>query len=142
MKKNQKMLEITVERVIETTPAKSYAAWLNPKIPGTPWHEGDELILQPKVGGLFYWLINQTAHYGRFTELKPAARLRHTWMSRYTEGLESTVTVTFKAKGKLTVMTLLHSGLPDNKNGKAHIEGWHYFMDLFPKYFAATRRKI
>lgn len=141
MKKNGKTFEIKVERLLETTPAKAYSAWLNPKVPGTPWHEGNALILQTRLGGLFYWLINQTAHYGRFTELKRSSRIRHTWMSRYTEGLESTVTVTFKAKGNHTVMTLVHSGLPDNENGKAHIGGWNHYMDGFPKHFAAAPRK-
>jgi hypothetical protein len=37
-----------------------YDGWLNPKIPGTPWHEADKLILNPKVDGLFYWLIRWT----------------------------------------------------------------------------------
>lgn len=135
MSKSGKTIEVKVERTIEAPAARVFAAWLNPKIPGTPWNEGNKLILQPKVNGLFYWLVNKTPHYGRFTELKRGSRIRHTWMSPYTEGQESTVTVNFKAKGRETVMTLVHTGLPANANGRAHIEGWHYFMDKFPKHF-------
>lgn len=141
MSKEGKTIEVKVERTIEAPAAKAYAAWLNPKVPGTPWNEGDKLILQPKVNGFFYWLINRTPHYGRFTELKRGSRIRHTWMSQYTEGKESTVTVSFKTKGKDTIMTLVHSGLPDNENGRAHIEGWNYFMDKFPKQWTKAAKK-
>lgn len=141
MKTKGKDLQIKVERTLETTPAQAFAAWLNPKIPGTPWNEGSKLILQPKVDGLFYWLVNTTPHYGRFKELKRGAKIQHTWMSPYTEGRESTVTVTFKPRKKETVMTLVHSGLPNNAHGKAHIEGWNYFMDKFPKQFSNARQK-
>jgi hypothetical protein len=52
-------------------------------------------------------------------------------MSPNTSGLESTVTVTFKKKGKDTVMTLVHSGLPDTDGGRSHEKGWNYFLDGF-----------
>ena len=40
---------------------------------------------------------------------------------------------TFKKKGKDTLMTLVHSGLPNNSKGKGHQEGWTYFLDKFTK---------
>jgi uncharacterized protein YndB with AHSA1/START domain len=133
MTKPKKLMELKFERTLLTTPREAYAAWLDPKVPGTPWHEGDKLLLHPKIDGFFYWFINDTAHYGRFTKLERARRIQHTWMSRYTEGEESTVTVTFaKAEGG-TRMTLVHAGLPDNEAGRAHDEGWNYFLDKFPK---------
>jgi len=56
----------------------------------------DKLILNAKVDGFFYWLIYGTPHYGRFTKIERGSRIQHTWMSPYTMGEESTVTVTFK----------------------------------------------
>ena len=133
--KSKKPLEIKVERTITAPPREVFRAWLDPKVPGTPWNMGEKLILQPKVDGLFYWLVNGTPHYGRFTKVARPGVIQHTWMSPYTEGRESTVTVTFVKKGDETLMTLVHSGLPDNGNGKAHVGGWNEFLDAFPKHF-------
>jgi uncharacterized protein YndB with AHSA1/START domain len=105
MKKSEKMLTVKVERTIPASPKEVFNGWLNAKVPGTPWYEGDRLIFNPKVDGLFYWYISGTPHYGRFNEIKQSARIQHTWMSPYTSGLESTVTVTFKKKGKDTLRT-------------------------------------
>ena len=118
-----------------------FDAWLNPKIPGNPWNMGDKLILNPRADGLFYWKVHGTPHFGRFTEVKRGARIRHSWMSPYTTGLESMVTVTFKKVGPGTLMTLVHSGLPNTAGGRTHERGWNYFLDIFPRQFAGTSAK-
>ncbi len=139
--KSKKPLEIKLERTLATTPREAFGAWLNPKVPGTPWNIGEKLILQPKVDGLFYWLVTGTPHYGRFLKVVKPGLIQHTWMSPYTEGRESTVTVSFKKQGEETLMTLVHAGLPDNSNGRAHIGGWNGFLDGFPKHFKKAARK-
>src|SRR5579871_1077848 len=100
MKKSSQKLEFKFERTIPAPPDEVYDAWLNPKIPGTPWNVADKLILNPKVDGFFYWRFKGTPHYGRFTETDRPTRLQHTWMSPNTLGEESTVTVTFKKQGE------------------------------------------
>lgn len=129
MANSKKTLELTFERTIPASPAEVYDAWLNPTVPGTTWHEHDKLILNPKVDGLFYWLVKGNAHFGRFTAVERPARIQYTWMSRYTLGEESTVTVTFAKKSAGTLMTLVHSDLPDDEKAKAHEGGWNYFLD-------------
>lgn len=124
-------IDVTVERTIPAPPNEVYDAWLNPKTPGTVWNEADKFVLDPKVDGLFFWAIKGTSHYGRFTEMQRGARLQHTWMSPSTSGLESTVTVTFRKEGKGTIMTLVHSGLPDTNGGRGHEKGWTFFMEKF-----------
>ena len=138
MAKEMKTITLRFERTIAAPASEVYKAWLSPKVPGSPWEMGDKLILDPRVDGFFYWLVNDTPHYGRFTALQPGKRIQHTWVSPYTAGHESTVTVTFAKRGKQTLMTLVHSGLPDNVKSRAHKEGWTYFMDLFPKQFGAA----
>ena len=133
VKKNKKTLEFKFERVIPASPSEVYNSWLSPKTPGTPWHEAKKLILNPTVDGFFYWLFGQTPHYGRFTKISKGSRIQHTWMSPYTLGQESLVTVTFKKKGQGTLMTLLHTGLPNDEGGKSHEYGWNYFLDKFTK---------
>jgi len=129
MKNSDKTLEFKFERSIPAAPSEVYDAWLDPGTPGTPWNESDKLILNPQVDGLFNWIIRGTSHYGRFTVLERSSRIQHTWVSPNTLGLETIVTVTFKKQGDDTLMTLVHSGLPDDEKGKSHQQGWPYFLD-------------
>jgi uncharacterized protein YndB with AHSA1/START domain len=135
MTEAMKTIDVTVERTIPAPLEQVFDAWLNPKIPGTTWHMADKFVLDPKVDGLFFWTIKGTSHYGRFTEVSRPSRLQHTWMSPNTSGLESTVSVTFKKQGKDTLMTLVHSGLPDTNQGKGHEKGWTMFLGKFGEQF-------
>jgi len=140
MKNAKKTIEFKFERTIPAPPDEVHDAWLDPKIPGNPWHEADKLILNPKVDGFFYWLIRGNPHYGRFTEIERPGRIQHTWMSPSTLGEESTVTLTFQKKGENTLMTLVHSDLPDTDGGRGHEKGWNYFLDNFLRQFADASR--
>jgi len=133
-----KTIEFTIERTIPASPDEVFDAWLDPKIPGTPWNMADKLLLNPIVDGFFYWAVRGTPHYGRFTAIERAARIQHTWMSPNTSGLESIVSVTFQAEGKNTLMTLVHSGLPDTDSGRSHEKGWNYFLDGFCSQLAKS----
>jgi uncharacterized protein YndB with AHSA1/START domain len=135
-----KMIEFRFERTIPAPPGEVFEAWLNPKVPGNPWNMADKLILQPKVDGMFYWAIKGTPHYGRFTDMSRPNRIEHTWVSPHTLGQESTVTLTFEKKGGNTLMTLVHSELPDTDGGRGHEKGWNYFLGIFPDQFSDARR--
>lgn len=141
MKDKQKLMEVKVERMIPATPLEAYEGWLDPNTPGTTWNISDECILHAEIDGLFYWKMGKhTPHYGRFTKMKKGALIQYTWMSPYTEGLESLVTVTFKKKGTETLMTLIHSGLPDSEKGRGHEGGWNFFLDVFPGQFKKGKK--
>jgi len=129
MSETRKTIEIKVERTIPAPAGEVFDAWLNPKIPGNTWNIAEKYILDPKVDGLFYWALKGTSHYGRFTEMQRPSRICHTWMSPNTSGLESTVTVSFEKKGDDTLMTLVHSNLPDTEGGRSHEKGWNFFLD-------------
>jgi uncharacterized protein YndB with AHSA1/START domain len=62
-------------------------------------------------------------------------------VSPNTQGDESTVTVTFKKEGEGTLMTLVHSDLPNTDGGRAHEDGWNHFLGIFPEQFGASSRK-
>ncbi len=141
MNKPKKTIEIKVERIIPAPLGEVFDAWLNPKIPGNPWNAAERFILDPKVDGLFFWKLKGTSHYGRFTEMERPGRIQHTWMSRNTLGEESTVTVTFKKQGEDTLMTLVHSELPDCEQAKGHENGWNYFLGVFREQFGKGSRK-
>lgn len=133
-----KTFEVRVERTIAAAPGEVFDAWLSPKVPGTPWSMAEKLILNPHVDGLFYWLVQGNAHYGRFTELTRPGRLQHTWVSPNTHGIESLVTVTFRKQGEGTLMTLVHSGLPDTDQGRSHDKGWKFILDGFREQMAKS----
>jgi len=138
----QKPLEFKFERTLPaTTPSEAFEAWLNPKVPGNTWNAAEKYILDAKVDGLFYWLLKGTSHYGRFTAFEKGARLEHTWMSPNTLGHESLVTVTFKKAGADTLMTLVHSNLPDCEPAKGHERGWGYFLNVFSEQFGKGSHK-
>ena len=131
MKNSSQTLEFQFERMIPAAPEEVFDAWLNPNNPGTPWHEGDKVIIHPQVDGLFYWRVKEKSIYGRFIEIERPGRLQHTWVSPNTLGKESTVTVTFQKKDDGTLMTLLHTGLPDDELAKGHEAGWGSILDKF-----------
>jgi uncharacterized protein YndB with AHSA1/START domain len=141
MSKSAKTIEFRLERTIPALPGDVFDAWLNPKVPGNPWNMAEKLILDAKVDGLFYWAVRGIAHYGRFTEVNRPNRIQHTWISPSTLGEESTVTVTFEKKGKDTLMTLVHSDLPDTDGGRGHEKGWNYFLGIFPDQFGTAKRE-
>jgi uncharacterized protein YndB with AHSA1/START domain len=141
MDKSRKTIEIKVERLIPGALGEIFDAWLNPKIPGNPWNAAEKYVLDPKVDGLFYWALKGTSHYGRFTEIARPNRIQHTWMSPNTLGLESTVTVNFQSQGEGTLMTLVHSGLPDSDEGRSHENGWNYFLGILREQFGNGSRK-
>ena len=133
--KNGKTIEFKIERTIPAPPGEVFDAWLNPKIPGNPWNAAEKFLLDAKVDGLFYWRLKGTSHYGRFTEVERPGRIQHTWMSPNTLGQESTVTVTFQKQGEDTLMTLVHSDLPDHELARGHERGWNYFVGIFGDQF-------
>ena len=141
MAKTTKTLEFTFERTIPAPPSEVFDAWLNPKIPGNPWNAAEKFILDPKVDGLFYWTLKGTPHYGRFTEIERPGRMRHTWVSPKTLGQESIVTLTFEKQGEGTLMTLVHSDLPDHDLARGHEKGWNHFLETYREQFGNGSRK-
>jgi uncharacterized protein YndB with AHSA1/START domain len=141
MSKSTKTLEFKFERTIPAPPGEVFDAWLNPKIPGNPWNAAEKFMLDPKVDGLFYWTLKGTSHYGRFTEIERPGRIQHTWVSPNTLGEESIVTLTFKQQGEETLMTLVHSDLPDDDKARSHEKGWNYFLGIFTEQFGVGSRK-
>ena len=139
MNSSKKTIAFKIERTILAAPGEVFDAWLDPKVPGNPWNMADKLLLNPQVDGFFYCSVKGTAHYGRFTEVERPGRLQHTWVSHNTLGEESTVTVTFLKRGQDTLMTLVHSGIPDTDAGRGHEKGWNYFLDIFPRSWEMAR---
>jgi uncharacterized protein YndB with AHSA1/START domain len=138
-----KTMELTFTRTIPATPAEVFGAWMDPKHPGNPWAAAKKVILDARVDGLFYFAMGAKdeplPHYGRFLALERSRRAEYTWMSPFTRGLESIVTVTFEKQGDDTLVTLTHANLPDDDHGRMHDDGWQQCLALFAKQFPAAR---
>lgn len=141
--KTAKTISFKIEKILQTSVSKALSAWLDPKNPGTPWHESSDLIFKPKNNECFYFLHSGGApHYGRFIEIKSTGVIRHTWMSPMTQGFESEVVIFFKKQGNVTLMTLTHSGLPDSNSKEIHASGWSYYLEYFSKNFQPRRKTV
>ena len=143
-----KTMTITLNRTIPASPAEVYDAWLDPATPGTPWDraECDKVLLDPKIDGMFYFKRVhpegvEFPHFGRFVVLAPEKKIEYTWMSPFTRGLESVVTVELERKGDDTSLQLRHSKLPDDELGQMHNEGWASRIGALVERFQARRHK-
>jgi uncharacterized protein YndB with AHSA1/START domain len=157
-----KTMELTLTRTIPASPAEVFDAWMDPKHPGNPWNDATKLIYDGRVDGLFFFLhvsVAGTQHaraghdarlgldtgeqrpsYGRFVAIERPGRVQYAWMSGFTEGLESMVTVTFERRGNDTLVTLNHSNLPDDEKGRVHERGWNECLDRSVEHVLAGRR--
>ena len=141
MNESRKTIEFKFERTIPASPDEVFDGWLDPKIPGNPWNAAEKYLLSPKVDGLFYWALKGTSHYGRFTEIERPGRIQHTWMSPNTLGLRVDGYADLQGTGRRTLMTLVHSGLPDHELARGHEKGWNYFLGVYLEQFGNGSRK-
>jgi uncharacterized protein YndB with AHSA1/START domain len=138
-----KLTDITVARTIPAAVEKVFDVWIDAKSPGGPWFGGARVILNPVVDGLFYLSVKHEGrtwpHYGRFLRIERPRLVEYTWMSEATKGAESIVTVTMEAQAEQTLVTLRHSGVPDDEMGLQHQDGWAWVLSALAESFASQR---
>lgn len=124
---------LTMKRRLAASPADVYRAWTDPKLL-TRWFgpenvETIEAELDPRVGGVYRIVMlenNGERHQvqGRYHEVVENERLVFSWSWITTPERVSKVTVTLKSDGDLTLLTLLHEQLFDEKAVAGHTHGW------------------
>lgn len=134
-----KTMELNFQRTIPASPAEVYDAWLDTHNQGNPWYRSLKIDFKPEPGRPYYFLHvkdgdKEMPHYGRFVELDRPRRIQLAWMSLFTRGLESVVTVTFEAKGQDTLVKLKHENLPDDSYGQGH-KHWDVLFGLLAERF-------
>lgn len=132
------MLSFTVSAEIPATKEAIYNAWLDSnehaKMTGDQPAKASE-----KVGDPF------TAHDGYVTgknlELTPSSRIIQSWRTAMFADTEkdSVIEVILEDKKDNTLVTIIHTGLPEH--GMQYQQGWtnHYFEPM-KKYFATFRK--
>jgi uncharacterized protein YndB with AHSA1/START domain len=135
------LTEITVSRQIPAPSSAVFDVWLDAKSPGGPWYGAERTILNAVVDGLFYSAVKHEgknwAHYGRFIRIERPSLVEYTWVSEATQGMEAVVAVTCEPCGEETLVTLRHSGVPDDEMGRRHAEGWGWVLSMLAQSFAA-----
>jgi uncharacterized protein YndB with AHSA1/START domain len=115
------------ERVFEAfTKADALMSWFGPKGLSVP-----TATLDVRVGGRYrIEMHGDEGVYvlsGEYREVIPPERLVFTWVWAQGDmaGVETLVSITLAAKGALTELTLVHSGLPSAAMQDAHNQGWN-----------------
>lgn len=137
-----KAMEFTVTHVIPATPQELSDAWLDGDSPRGPWLGDGARRIDPVVGGAYYWVDlegeKSPPHYGRFLRIERPRLIEYTFVSKFTHGLDSIVTVEFASTGGQTEVTLRHSGLPDGKDGLDHKKAWIGILANVGAHFSAS----
>lgn len=138
---------LTIQRRLNASPDRVYAAWTEPeKI--ARWF-GPSVVLQDtvkakmdvRVGGSFEVSFNSDDgefHQvgGQYREVELNRKLVFSWAWYTTPERESLVTITMKAEGNHTLLTLLHEQLFDEATKIGHTRGWTGSMDKLEAMFA------
>ena len=140
-----KTMEFTVTQTIPAPLAEVFDQWIDPASAQSPWVGDGDRSVNAIVGGLFFWSDKNWTdqvnggdwpHYGRFLRVERPTLLEYTWVSEFTHGLDSIVTVTFQPVGNLTEVTLRHRGLPDGKDGLEHKNAWIRILGEVASHYA------
>lgn len=136
---------LTMKRRLNATPAEVYRAWTDPTLL-TRWFgpenvETIEAELDPRVGGVYRIVMLENTGQrhqisGAYQEVVENERLVFSWSWITTPERVSRVTVTLKPDGDVTILTLLHEQLFDEKAVVGHTHGWTGSMVKLEAFFA------
>ena len=136
---------LTLKRRLNAPPAKVYAAWTDPtqikRWFGPTQVEALSAAADVRVGGRFRIVMRGSDGEehdvsGVYREVVPNEKLMFNWAWRTTPERESLVTVTLKADGSGTILTLTHEQFFDEPARDRHQSGWTGALNKLEAYFA------
>ena len=138
---------LEVVRLFDALPAQVFTAWLNRE----EWQawigpEGfncDVPFLEPRVGG--FYRITMRLSDGRvipvggvFKTIDAPRNLVFTWGPEGDASRESLITLTLRAKGAQTELTLRQEGLSSASNRDNHVTGWNDTLNKLARHLRGT----
>ena len=138
---------LTLKRRLKAPPEKVFSAWTDPeKLVHWfgPAHTIDGSVraeMDVRVGGRFrvaFKTADGEKHEvgGTYQEVVADQRLVFSWAWHTTPERESLVTVTLKADGDGTLLTLLHERFFDQKARDGHERGWTGTLEKLANYLS------
>jgi uncharacterized protein YndB with AHSA1/START domain len=136
---------LTLKRRFKASPAKVFAAWIDPEKVKHWMGPGDIKVLRvetdPRTGGRFNWVMQSPAGEehdvsGVYREVIANEKLVFTWAWKSTPERESLVTVLIKPDGDGSLLTLTHEQFFDEDARDRHQYGWNGALDKMEKMFA------
>jgi len=125
---------VTIDRMLPASVEDVYAAWTDPAVMSTwlsptGWAEVEADV---RVGGRLRVVMRGDGmaieHTGTYLVVEPPHRLVFTWISEYTGGSPTTVTVTLSPRGNDTHLTLSHTDLSRDA-AMSHRDGWGTILE-------------
>lgn len=142
-----RMLDAPREAVFAAwTDAQQMSRWMGP---GAIRAEVE--TMDARIGGSYRIVFHGTHNpsgmnivHGVYREIVPPSRLVFTWaweedMATHRLGHESIVTVTLRAIGSRTELTLRHEKLESKESRDSHLHGWDGCLDKFAQYLSSGR---
>lgn len=136
---------LTVERLMYLKAETLFNAWTNEF---DAWFAAPGSVLMTgKVNTPFYFEtefrpdensdIQKYPHYGRFLQLVPNQLIELTWVTGPggTKGVETVVTIELTPKNGKTLLTLTHSGFPDEESKNGHLQAWPMVLEQLEKRY-------
>ena len=136
---------LTIKRRIKAAPAAVFAAWTDPeKI--KHWWGPDGMTtflaeIEPRVGGRFHVAMTDKEGEthdvsGVYKAFVPGEKFVMSWAWITTPDRVSQLSVTVKADGNETILTLLHEQFADDAARVGHTRGWTQALDKLAAHFA------
>jgi uncharacterized protein YndB with AHSA1/START domain len=136
---------LTLKRRLKASPAKVFAAWIDPEKIKHWMGPGEIKALSAecdaRTGGRFRWVMRAPdgeVHdvSGVYREVVPNEKLVFTWAWKSTPERESLVTVLIKPDGDGSLLTLTHEQFFDEDARDRHQGGWNSALDKMQQMFA------
>jgi uncharacterized protein YndB with AHSA1/START domain len=137
------VLEFT--RTFDATPERVFDAWMKRERwqswIGPEGTNSDVTAFEPKVGGRYRLHMRMSdgrkiGVVGVFKTIERPHRFAMTWKWENGEH-DSLVTITLRAVGEKTELTLRHDGLLTQDNVDGHNKGWNSALNKLEKYLAS-----
>ena len=135
---------LTITRRFDAPPERVFDAWLDPKLIsqwiGPHGVQAEATKLDARVGGTYALTMHTPDKMdpkvsGAYKEIVRPSRLVFSWMWAH-ETQETLDTLTFKASGKGTEMTMVHTGLANAERRDSHNNGWTGSFDKLAEVLA------
>lgn len=136
-------IKLEMTRHFDAPPEQVFDAWLQKSWgdwAGPPGVRGEVTIMEPRAGGRYQVVMhtpdgNTLTVGGIYREINRPTRIVMSWKWQH-EAADTTVTLTFKAAGGGTDLTLRHEGFAAIDRRDSHNGGWIGTLDKLSAYLA------